>query len=161
MEFGSPGFVEEPIYESISSATGNSIQANLREANTGSQGRRFQPDKRNACAVTIKTQEEERKITVDLVKRTAVFNPTYGQPYLSGNRVEGYENLNFHLNQQREHCSAIQQRINSQWLRETEKGKDHQVQHDDDYMMPKHGQHNTPSTEGAYENVLFKDESKA
>ena len=111
--------------------------------------------------MTIKTQEEERKITVDLVKPTAVFNPTYGQPYLGGNRVEGYENLNFHFNQQGEHCSAIQQGIISQRLRETEKGKDHLVQHDDDYMMPEDGQHNTPSTEGAYENVLFKDESKA
>lgn len=160
MEFENQGFVEEPIYESISSATGSSIQANLREANTGSQERRFQADKRYACAVTIKTQKEERKVTVDLVKRTAVFNPTYGQPYLGGSRVEGYENLNFHRNQQGEHCSAIQQGIISQRLRETEKGKDHLVQHDDDYMMPEDGQHNTPSTEDAYENVLFKDESK-
>ena len=157
LEFDNPGFVEEPIYESISSATGSSIQSTLREANTGLQELRFQADTRNA--VTSKTQEEERNIRVDFVKRTAVFNPTYDQPYPGGSIVEGYGYQNVPLNKQGESCNTVQGII-SQRLRETENGKDHLVQDDDDCMKPEDDQHNTP-TDGCYENVPFKNESMA
>ena len=155
--FDNPGFNQDAVYDSISPATGSTIQANLKQEKEGDKDELHFPDDKavNNLACKVADDSHEGITAYESLEQGGRSNPTYGIAYPGYNETEDPP----------EQYAALQGPETSYVSLSTTGGVANPLHEDKEYMTPLEAQSKVPrdasdtAVDGYYEDV--KDESQA